>query len=259
VPGGSAWYGARALAALGARVRLLTAAGPEFPRTALDALEVTIVPSPATTTFENAYRADGRRTQRVHAAAAPLAPDALPLAWRDADLLLLAPVLGELDPAAFAAAVRTRTCGLCVQGLVREVLGGGAVVPRHLALPPGALAGVRLAVLGEDEAAGQPGLPGDLAAAVPLVAFTHGVRGCELRSAAGGHRVGVYPAVEADPTGAGDVFAAAMLLALARGDDPVPAARLGAAAASIVVEGRGGETLGRVGEAWARATRVPVP
>ena len=61
-----------------------------------------------------------------------------------------------------------------------------------------------------------------------------------------------------DPTGAGDVFAAAMLLALARGDDPVSAARLGAAAASIVVEGRGGETLARVGEAWERVARVPV-
>ena len=49
-----------------------------------------------------------------------------------------------------------------------------------------------------------------------------------------------------------------MLLALARGDDPVSAARLGAAAASIVVEGRGGETLARVGEAWERVARVPV-
>jgi hypothetical protein len=49
-----------------------------------------------------------------------------------------------------------------------------------------------------------------------------------------------------------------MLLALARGDDPVSSARLGAAAASIVIEGTGGETLGRVGEAWERREGVPV-
>ena len=61
-----------------------------------------------------------------------------------------------------------------------------------------------------------------------------------------------------DPTGAGDVFAAAFLLALARGDDPVDAARLGAAAASIVVEGRGGDALPRLGETWARVAGVPI-
>lgn len=258
VPGGSAWYAARALAGLGARVRLLTAAAPDFPPGALAGVEALIVPAAATTTFENAYGGDGRRTQRVHAAAGPLAPAALPAPWREADLLLLAPVLGEVEPAAFRAAVRARACGLCVQGLVREVLPGGAVAPRPLEVRAGALAGVTLAVLGEDEAAGQPGLPAALAAALPLVAYTHGARGCELLSAAGARHVGVHPAVERDPTGAGDVFAAAMLLALARGDDPVAAARLGAAAASIVVEGRGGETLGRVGEAWERVARVPV-
>jgi sugar/nucleoside kinase (ribokinase family) len=47
-----------------------------------------------------------------------------------------------------------------------------------------------------------------------------------------------------------------MLLGLARGDDLVDAARLGAAAASIVVEGRGGATLGRIAEAWARRAHV---
>jgi sugar/nucleoside kinase (ribokinase family) len=49
-----------------------------------------------------------------------------------------------------------------------------------------------------------------------------------------------------------------MLLALARGEEPVAAARLGAAVASIVVEGRGGEALARLGEAPERAKRVPL-
>lgn len=274
-PGGSAWYAAHALAALGARVRLLTAAGPEFPAAALrvaplpastststsptapGSIDALVLPAPATLTFENVYAPDGRRSQRVHAPAPPLAPAALPADWREADLLLLAPVLGELDPAAFTAAVRARAAGLCVQGLVREVRPGGTVAPRRLDPAPGSLAGLALVVLGEDEAAGQPDLVTLLAHAAPLVAFTHGRRGCELRSAPGTRRIGVHPAREVDPTGAGDVFAAAMLLALARGDDPASAARLGAAAGSVVVEGRGGETLGRVGEAWERRKAIP--
>jgi 1D-myo-inositol 3-kinase len=258
VPGGSAWYGARALAALGAAPRLLTAAGPDFPLDVLGGLEAVALPAPATTTFVNAYDAAGVRTQRVRAAAPPLDPAALPPAWRAPDVLFLAPVLGELDVAAFAAAAGARLVGLGVQGLVRAVGPGGAVAPRPLDLSPSALASIGAAVLGEDEARGEPGLVARLAAAVPIVAFTHGARGCELFVHGRRRTVGIHPAREVDPTGAGDVFAAAFLLALARGDDPVDAARLGAAAASIVVEGLGGEALARAGEAWARAERVPV-
>jgi len=72
-------------------------------------------------------------------------------------------------------------------------------------------------------------------------------------------RVGAHPAREVDPTGAGDAFAAAFLLALARGADPADAARLGAAAGSIAVEGEGADALPRLREeAEARAARVAV-
>jgi predicted nicotinamide N-methyase len=273
VPGGSAYYAAHALAALGAEVRLLTAAGADFPREALrfsgtptststaaptpGSIDALVLPAPATTVFENAYDAAGRRSQRVRAAAPPLDAAALPSPWRDADLLLLAPVLGELDPAALLGAARSRVAGLTVQGLVRAVRPDGTVVPRPLAPAPPALRGVTAAFLGDDEAAGQPALAGLLAAAVPIVVLTHGARGCEVIEGRRVRRVGVHPAREVDPTGAGDAFAAAFLLALARGEDPIAAARLGAAAGSIAVEGRGAEALSRAGEAWARAARVP--
>jgi sugar/nucleoside kinase (ribokinase family) len=167
-------------------------------------------------------------------------------------------VVGELGPAAFARAVRAPVVGLVVQGLVRAVQPDGGVVPRRLEPEGAALAGVSAAFIGEDEAAGQPDLVSRLAAAIPVVVLTHGVGGCEVIAGGRTRHVGVHRAVEVDPTGAGDVFAAAFLLALARGDDPLDAARLGAAAASIVVEGRGGEALPRVAEAWERAASVPV-
>jgi predicted nicotinamide N-methyase/sugar/nucleoside kinase (ribokinase family) len=261
VPGGSAYYAAHALAALGASVRILTSAGPDLPASALPEtagrLERIVVPAPATTVFENAYAPGGARAQRAVAAAPPLDPGRLPAAWREPDLLLLAPVLGEVDPAAFVAATRARAVGLCVQGLVRAVLPDGGIAPRRLERPA-ALAGVGVAFVGEDEVAGQPDLVDRLLEAVPVVVLTRGARGCEVHAGGGVRRVGVHPAREVDPTGAGDVFAAAFLLAHAAGAAPVEAARLGAAAASIAVEGRGGETLGRVGEARARAAAVPV-
>jgi sugar/nucleoside kinase (ribokinase family) len=132
------------------------------------------------------------------------------------------------------------------------------VLPRPLALSREALRALDAAVVGEDEARGDPDLVRRLVADVPVVAFTMGARGCEVYARGRRRRIGVHPARELDPTGAGDAFAAAFFLALARGADPVEAARLGAAAGSIVVEGRGGEALARVGEAWARAGLVPL-
>lgn len=257
-PGGSVTYAGLAWRALGARVRVLTAAGPDFPSEALNGLEVLRLPSPRTTVFENRHGADGRRTQRVEAAAARLDPARLPPAWREADVLHLAPVLGELDVAAFRAAVRARWVGLGVQGLVRVVAPGGAVTQPPLALDPAALRGVDVAFLGDDDLVGQGDLVARLAAAVPLVVLTHGARGCEVLEGGRSRWVGIFPAREVDPTGAGDAFAAGFLLALARGAPPVEAARLGAAAGSIAVEGLGIESLARVGDALERAARVPV-
>lgn len=255
VPGGSAYYAAVALAALGARPRVLAAAGPDFPARALGGIEAEIVPSAQTTTFENTYRA-GRRSQRVLAAAPPLDPRRLPLEWRGADALLVAPVLGECDPPAFVAAAQPRMVGLCIQGLVREVGPGGTVV--HRPIDVSTARGADAAFLGEDDADDPGDLGRLLAATVPIVVITRGALGCDVLCAGRASHVGVYPAREVDPTGAGDVFAAAFLFGLATGADPVEAARLGAAAASIAVEGRGGEALGRVGEAFSRAGKVPV-
>jgi 1D-myo-inositol 3-kinase len=257
VPGGSAFYAARALAALGARPRVLTAAGADFPAGALRGVEAVVADAPVTTAFENAYSPGGARKQRVLRAAPPLDPGRLPRGWRSPDVLHLAPVLDEIDLRAFTGAVRARLVGLGVQGLVRAVLPGGEVRHRAWDLDPVALSAVGAAVVSDDDVCGEPDLVDRLAAAVPIVAFTHGARGCDVIVRGQVRRVGIHPTREIDPTGAGDVFAAAFFFALARGDDPVGAARLGAAAASVVVEGRGGETLDRVGEAWERAAGVP--
>lgn len=258
LPGGSATYAGLAWHALGAGVRVLTAAAADFPAEVLRDLDLMVQPSPRTTIFENRLAADGARAQRVEAVASRLEAHHLPPGWREADVLHLAPVLDELDLPGFRSAVRARKVGLGVQGLVRVVAPDGAVTQPRRNLDPAALRGVDAAFLGDDDVRGQGDLVSRLAAAVPVVVFTHGPAGCEVIAAGRTRRVGVFPTQEVDPTGAGDVFAAGFLLALARGDGPVEAARLGAAAASIAVEGRGIASLHRIGEAHARAARVPV-
>jgi sugar/nucleoside kinase (ribokinase family) len=257
VPGGSAYYAARALLALGAEVRVLTTAGEDFPPGALAGTDAVVAPAPRTTAFVNVHGPSGR-TQRVLAVAPPLDPGRLPPAAQGADVLLLAPVLGETEPRAFVRAARAARVGLGVQGLVRAALADGAVVQPRWEFGTDALAGVDVAFVGEDDLRGQGDLLARLAAAVPIVVATHGRAGCEVLSRGERRRVGVFRVEEVDPTGAGDVFAAGFLFALASGAGAVDAARLGAAAASIVVEGIAGERLDRVGEAFERVKRVEV-
>jgi sugar/nucleoside kinase (ribokinase family) len=256
VPGGPAYYAGRAWRALGAAVQALTSAASDFPAAALEGVDALVAPAPLTTVFVNTHGADGARTQRVEAAARRLDPALLPAAWRTPDVLHLVPVLEELDPAAFRATTRPRITGLCAQGLLRRVAPDGTVVQPRWEPSPALLAAVDAVNLGEDDERGQGDLVPRLARAVPIVVLTLGSRGAELLVRGRTHRVGVYPTREVDPTGAGDVFAAGFLMGLAQGEAPEEAARLGAAAASFVVEGPGGAELPRVAGAWERRARV---
>jgi len=259
VPGGSVYYAANAYRALGARARAFTAAGPDFPAaSALQGIEALAAPARETTRFVNAYLPGGRRVQRVEAVVPALDPSTLPPSWREADVLHLAPVLGEIRPRDIVPLVRARVVGLSVQGLVRAVAPGGTVDQPRWEIREGDLTGVDAALLGEDDLIGQGDLVARLADAVPIVVLTLGARGCEVISGGRTLRVGVHPAREVDPTGAGDVFAAGFLLGLARGMAPWEAARLGAGAASVIVEAPAGEALGRVAEGWRRSVEVPV-
>ena len=74
------------------------------------------------------------------------------------------------------------------------------------------------------------------AARVPRVVVTDGPRGARLwRDHQDVAHVPAFAVPEADPTGAGDTFAAAFLIALWRGRDPLDAMRYAHAAASYVV------------------------
>lgn len=262
VPGGSVYYAARTSFALGADTRVATTAGQDFDLAALSGFPSLVSRATHTTLFENGEGPNGR-TQRVLAVSGPVMPENLPSgkgasSWRNVDVLHLAPVLDEIEPRSWIGAVNARVVGLGVQGLVRRVGPGGEVLQHKGPFRRGELEGVRVAFFGEDDTAEEEELVGLLKACVPVVVFTRAEKGCDLHVGGRFARIGVFPTRAVDPTGAGDAFAAGFLLALAEGAEEVEAARLGAAAGSIVVEGEGGATLSRMGEARDRAARVPV-
>lgn len=284
--GGTVTYAGLAARRLGLRVGILTSAGPDLDLSAaLPDVEVVVVPAAATTTFENVYEA-GRRRQHLRARAAPLLPEHVPTAWRDAPIVHFGPLAQEFGPELLDAFSRRGLRGLTPQGWLRRWRADGLVYPVELldsgpidlpsgearrsgagtgqgsAEPPRARPGDVLGrfdvvVLSEEDAGGDWSRLRQYAAAAPLLAVTQGARGATICRRG---RCASYPAfatTEVDPTGAGDVFAAAYLIRLSQTGDPAAAAVFANCAASFAVEGPGASALPDLGQVLARLASRP--
>jgi sugar/nucleoside kinase (ribokinase family) len=71
------------------------------------------------------------------------------------------------------------------------------------------------------------------------VALTRGAQGSTLFVRGVPHHIPAFPAIERDPTGAGDVFAATLFSRLRETGDPFEAARFASYVAARSVEGAG--------------------
>lgn len=259
--GGAIAYAARAAAALGVRARLLALAGPDADLAAPGGHELATVRAERTLTFAHGRGEGGARRLRLsERPERALSAADVPPEWRGGhDLLLLAPLLpDDLDLASFAALPAGRR-GLLAQGLLREAGADGRI--GHADAPPAALlaaadARTSVFVSEEETARWDAGALAALAASAERVVVTRGARGAEVLR--GADRLAVpaaRPARAADATGCGDVFAAAFMVALARGADDAGAGRIGAALAAAALERTGPRALPPLREVLPDALR----
>lgn len=248
-PGGTAIYAATVALALGRRVGVLTAApldvvaaglpGAGLPESGA-ALQVARAETAEATSFENVY-AGGCRTQFLRAPGSAIPASALPERWRDAAVTLVGPVFHEVE--AELAGRFHGLVGVCAQGFLRRAAADGRVSlinSREWDAAPVLRGTAALFLSEEDLAGGERAEPPEAwLRAVPLTVVTHGSSGARVFSDGRWQFAPAYPAAELDPTGAGDSFAAAFMVALSEGATPLEAARFAAAVASIVVETRG--------------------
>lgn len=243
-PGGSAFYATLTARALGAEATAVTScAGDWTGRARLAEAGVRLIehPSAVTTCFENLY-VDGRRQDRLIARADPL-PLTLP---PDAQVALACPVMGELADVVLEVPPHV-LLGAGIQGWLREVTAGGRIRPRPLE-DARVFKGCAVVFLSEqdlDEALTEA--LAALRAVVPRVVLTRGPDGSTVFERERTFEVRAFPAREVDPTGAGDVYAAAFLLALASGHPSAEAARIASVAAACAVEAPGADGLARLG------------
>ncbi|MCH8051798.1 MAG: hypothetical protein IIC86_07260, partial [Chloroflexi bacterium] len=121
--GGAAAYASLLARNFGLRTAVLTSCADDLPLAALlPEIDARVVPAAATTQMRNVYSGpDSRRTQSVPQRASGLTPNDLPDEWRDARIVLLGPVAGEVDPALAAAFSPETIIGAGAQGWLREI------------------------------------------------------------------------------------------------------------------------------------------
>ncbi len=220
--GGTVSYAARTARACGCRVGVVTSASPELDLTpVLDGICVARAPARETTTFENLYFGPVRM-QILHSVAEVLKPEAVPAEWR-ASIIHIGPVAQECPPALLEV-VGDAFVGLTPQGWMRAWDPAGRVYYRDWQRPKAWLARADAVVLSETDVP-DPDLLLSYAARTRVLVITRGAAGCTVFA---NDTVRDFPAPrveEVDPTGAGDVFAAAFFIWMQQHGDPWGAAR----------------------------------
>jgi sugar/nucleoside kinase (ribokinase family) len=220
--GGAPWHAGRAYRALGADARIVAKCGEadaiDFSRE-LETLGLPfdLIVGDETTAFSFSYDAAGTRTMQVDALGEPWTEEELHV--DDVEWLHVAPLLrGQIDLGMLSAPHIL----LDAQGLVRPSHTGPLQLDGDF--DRSQLHSVSMLKLADEEAA----VVGEID--VPETIVTHGVRGATVN----GTHVPADP-VDCDPTGAGDMFAAAYLVARADGADPIDATRRAAAVVATLL------------------------
>ena len=241
-PGGGALYAAAQAARLGIETAVVTACETDVePSELVPGVEWQIRRVDGGIQFENTYDS-GRRTQRLLSLGPALGLEDIPVAWRSAPLVLLAPVFHDIDPGLPAQIVKNgTTLGIGAQGWLRE-LENERVIPAAVDPTPEWLRGDVVFVSEEDVL--EPDAAERWRGRVATVVLTRGRDGYTVWDALGRHDIAPAVGCEVDPTGAGDVFAAAYMVRFGETGEVLESARYAAAAAAVSVEGRGIEALG---------------
>lgn len=233
--GGVVTYAGITASRLGRRTGVLTRCAPDVLRAILPSeLEWRILPSRRTTTFHNRYTA-GRREQELLALADPIHAEDVPAEWRDVPLMLLGPVAQEVAPE-LAKLFPAACCGAVLQGWMRQWDAAGRVSNMPALLRQHAFDGLQMVALSEEELQGDEETLAHLCRRVPVVALTRGPHGATVFAEGRVYHAPPRPAREVDPTGAGDVFAAAFLIRLSEGSDYAEAAHFANVVASFSIE-----------------------
>jgi sugar/nucleoside kinase (ribokinase family) len=236
--GGTTTYSSITVRNLGRKPGIVTRLAPDFivPEVLHD-VEIHRIPSQHTTTFHNIYK-DGHRQQFLLAVADAMQPEDVPAEWRHPPIVHLAPLAREVDTR-FASMFPNSLVCVTPQGWLRQWDETKRVRMRPWEEAFDILPHTDVVVLSEEDLNGNTSLIYDYACKAKIAVMTQGPRGCNIFVCDEERHVPGFPTREVDPTGAGDVFAAAFMVRYQETNDPYEAARFANATASFCVEAPG--------------------
>lgn len=248
MPGGTVTYAAITAQRLGLQAAILTSMSPD-DAALLDAARsegvwIRCVPSPQTTTFSNVYDAQGNRSQMLSAWAERLRYEDVPSQWLKAPIVHLGPVAQEL-PARLPATFSPPLLGVTPQGWMRRWDSDGRVTQSASPVPEPLthLHDNALLVLSIEDLGYKEELAHHYARLAPTVVITGGAGDARVHSNGDLTLVSAYPTESIDPTGAGDVFAAALFTQYSKTGNLLHATRFAHATAACAIEGPGITTI----------------
>ena len=241
--GGTVTFSALTARALGLQVAVLTSVSADMQDLLqpLQPISLVSVPAEQPTTFENTYTPDGRR-QRLLGRATPIRPSDVPLEWRSASIVHLAPVADEVDPS-LVEYFPSSFVGVTPQGWMRRWDKEGHVLFQPWQDADRTLSHIRAVVFSIEDINGDERLIRQYASKAQVLVVTLGAQGSLLFVRGKEYAVPAPQVVERDPTGAGDIFAAAFFIGLNATGNPFEAARFATSLASASVEHLGIDSI----------------
>jgi sugar/nucleoside kinase (ribokinase family) len=208
--GGSVVYSGVLAHRMGLNVAVYTSGAAHLTLDFLDGMQIIDQPSPVTTKFINSYTPSGR-TQQLIERAEELDCSQIPDNWKQAEIIHLAPVAREVPitaqqefPAGFLA--------YSLQGWLRDWNEEGVIFPSSLPEGSELIGENAIGLLSiEDLGYDRSGLE-ELQRHFPTLVMTLGFRGVEIMKNGSSTIIPTPSTTEIDPTGAGDIFAAALVI-----------------------------------------------
>lgn len=255
--GGTVIYSSLTARILGKQPAIVTSCGPQLDWSDFPAdIPAIRTPSLKTTTFENIYGSSGRR-QSIHAVAEPITLDDIPEEWRSASVIHLGPVANEVDPEMIYH-LKGTVIGLTPQGWHRGWDSRGNIF--YIPWPPARdiLPEASAVIVSREDI-----LDGDMwelyRKYCRILVITAGQEGCLVRFRNRERHFTAPQIEEVDPTGVGDIFAAAYFVNLLETDgDPWESARLATQLAAPTVTRRGLAGIPEVSEIKALFNRQKI-
>lgn len=235
--GGTSAYSALTARALGMRVGVVTAFGPETSLAPLQNIPIISLESSRSTTFENIYTELGR-TQYVRAQAQRIDLQRVPESWRNAAIIHLGPIANEVD-AVLPDGFSPTLLGLTPQGWMRQWGADGRVSSSEWQNAEAALLRAGAVVISREDVSGDEELIEHMAHQTRVLAVTEAAAGAVLYWNGDRRRFRAPRVPEVDATGAGDVFAAAFFVRLLNTRDPWEATRFATLVASRSITRKG--------------------